>query len=105
MKYPLHYAAHYLVIMKRSFVDIRTLLCSAELVSRDWFHISRLASSISHFPATANIPLNQQPYTLKRLRNACTLHYTTNATPAQTPMDLVWNMDALSCINRVYYVN
>eukprot|EP01083_Nonionella_stella_P274726 932690_1 len=88
-----------------SFVDIRTLLCSAELVSRDWFHISRLASSISHFPATANIPHNQQSSTLKRLWNACTLHYTTNATPIQhpiIPIDLVSNIDALSCINRVY---
>eukprot|EP01084_Bolivina_argentea_P258678 436194_1 len=58
-----------------SYLDINTLLCSVELVSRDWFHISRLSSSISEFPATANIPLNQQLFKLKRLSHATTLNY------------------------------
>lgn len=58
-----------------SYLDIYTLLCSVELVSRDWFHVSRLASSISDFPATANIPPIQQPFKLKRLTHATTLNY------------------------------
>ena len=58
-----------------SYLDIHTLLCSVELTSRDWFHVSRLASSISDFPATANISPKQQPYKLKRLTHATTLNY------------------------------